>query len=156
MGDGDPGEMTKISSERIVAFLLPHSSREDIQEGWERALYWVLTQSTFTLESVDLSKMWLTVLELFLAYGADPSTVTKQNLRSTSAKERDWSVEEVVTLLAGNHIDQGTRVLSLIPKKEKWWHRLGISKPPVHTKESTLKLDWQLFPERTWWKSETL
>jgi hypothetical protein len=87
-----------ISSERIAAFLLPHSSGIDIEEGWNMALIAAEARICSYSEDgrqivnperlEDEFRMWLATLKLFLEYGANPTTKVK--ISNSKLRQRLW------------------------------------------------------------------
>lgn len=159
---------TLMSSERIVAFLLPHSNRTDIKESWERVLFhaarYVDDYERYFMRSTrdDIGKMLLATLQLFLEFGADPSTKTrKKNLyggdgvlvkmyNNWPVGQSKWDVERVLCFLAEDHPIEVGRMRSVI-KRQRRWPRFGFLKHTTRVKQPNV--DWQQYPERTWWKS---
>jgi hypothetical protein len=170
------GENTKplVSSERIIAFLLPHSSRTDIKESWERVLVYAARhvdqyeQYVMRSRRDDIGKMLLAILQLFLEFGADPSTKTRsqkrmmyggddflvEDCKEPSLVEQpeflEWDVERILHFLAGDHPIEVGRVRSVIMKRQRRLPRFGFFKHTAHVKQPNV--DWQQYPERTWWK----
>ncbi|KAH8786794.1 hypothetical protein F5882DRAFT_326431 [Hyaloscypha sp. PMI_1271] len=173
---GIPGETTEplVSSERIIAFLLPHSSRTDIKESWERVLFYaarhVEEYERYVMRSTrdDIGKMLLAILQLFLEFGAHPSTKTRrqkrimcggdgflfENYKEPNLVEQpefpEWDVERILHFLAGDHPIEVGRVRSVIMKRQRRLPQFGFFKHTAHVKQSNV--DWQQYPERTWWK----
>jgi hypothetical protein len=164
-----------VSSERIIAFLLPHSSRADIKESWERVLFYAARHvdeyERYFMRSRrdDKGKMLLAILQLFLEFGADPSTKTRrikhrvydgsngflfEKFTEPSLVEQpefpEWDVERILHFLAGDHPIEVGRVRSVIMKRRRRLPRFGFFKHTAHVKQPNV--DWQQYPERTWWK----
>jgi hypothetical protein len=157
-----------ISSERIIAFLLPHSSRTDIKESWERFLFYaagyVDEYGPYIVRSKldDIEKMLLATLQLFLEFGADPSTKTRKKnffggdgvlveiYDNWPGGQSKWDVERVLCFLAEDHPIEVGRIRSVI-KRQRRWPRFGFLKHTTRVKQPNV--DWQQYPERTWWKS---
>jgi hypothetical protein len=171
--EGESGK-TIIGSERTIAFLLPYSSKSDVEEGWKRALCCVGRHARKVrrqrLSSLhpdrqardDMTEMWLVVLKLFLEYGADPAATIpgwKEDDRSEvlfegesykSRDDSDWSVKKIVGVLGRSHPIEAAKVQTLIAQSKTWWPQLGLFK---HYASMELpNLEWQQYPERTWWK----
>ncbi len=151
-----------ISSECVIAFLLPHSSSTDIEEGWEMALMAtenrIYCQCRGGLVADDEFKMWLGILKLFLKCGANPTTEVK--LSRSPANWRSWrdgttcSVTDMVTELSKFCPVEAAEVQALLTKGRIWRHRLGFSK--IDASKARSKLDWTQYPERTWWKRDAI
>jgi hypothetical protein len=144
-----------ISSERVIAFLLPHSSHSDIKEGWEMALekageHFPKNAPPKSLDlpanQVDESKMWLAILKLFLEYGASTTEKVKMKPGST------WSMTEFLAPLGDVYPDEVAQILVSLTRGRAWRHRFGLSK--LSTLTVRPKMDWDQYPERTWWKME--
>jgi hypothetical protein len=167
-----------VSSERIIAFLLPHSSRTDIKESWERVLFYAARHvdeyERYVMRSRrdDKGKMLLAILQLFLEFGADPSTKTRrikhmvydggdgflvEKFTEPSLVEQpefpEWDVERILHFLAGDHPIEVGRVRSVIMKRQRRLPRFSFFKHTAHVKQPNV--DWQQYPERTWWKKES-
>jgi hypothetical protein len=160
---------TLVSSERIIAFLLPHSSRTDIEESWERVLFYAARyvggyeQYVTRSNRDDIGKMLLAILQLFLEFGADPSTKTRgpntlyggdgylvDKYIAPRGVKQEWDVESILRCLAEDHPIKVGRVRSAIMKRQKRWPRFGFFKHTTRVKQPNV--DWKQYPERTWWK----
>jgi hypothetical protein len=163
-----------VSSERIIAFLLPHSSRTDIKESWEKVLLYAACHvdkyERYVMRSKrdDIGKMLLAILQLFLEFGADPSTKTRRQKRPMyggdvilvedhkesnlveQSEFPEWDVERILLFLAGDHPIEVGRVRSVIMKRQRRLPRFSFFKHTAHVKQPNV--DWQQYPERTWWK----
>jgi len=171
------GENTKplLSSERIIAFLLPHSSQTDIKESWERVLFYAARHvdeyERYVVRSRrdDKGKMLLAILQLFLEFGADPSTKMRrikhmaydggvrflverftEPILVEQPEFPEWDLERILHFLAGDHPIEVGRVRSVIMKRQRRLPRFGFFKHTAHVKQPDV--DWQQYPERTWWK----
>lgn len=153
-----------IGSERITAFLLPHSSGIDIEEGWNMALIAaearICSYSDDGRQIINLERwedefrMWLATLKPFLEYGANPST--KVNISNSKLRRRLWggrstcSAINIRTYLAKTCPVEAAEVEALPTRGRTWRYRLGFSK--LNASIARPKVDWTQFPGRTWWK----
>ena len=159
----DPGEVQcytwAITSERIVAFLLPHASQADIAGAWELALWGArhhVVRLRADLKNIprwkkdEVSEMWLSILKLFLEHGADPRKKialdwAMKGRDGPSERAKSCTAEEIIGFLAEDHPREVAEIQSLIGRSQRWWPRIGTSKP-------TSSRAWQDYPERTWWR----
>jgi hypothetical protein len=151
---GEYMKATLMSSERIIAFLLPHSSRTGIKESWERVLYYaagyVDEYERYVMRSKrdDIGKILLAILQLFLGFGADPSTKTRrkntgydgdgflvERYKDLRVEQPEWDVERILRFLAGDHPIEVGRVRSATMKRQRRWPRFGFFKHTIRVKQ---------------------
>lgn len=130
-----------LHSEAVIAFLLPRSCAEDMQEGWATAVHELGHRSK--IATGDEMRMWLAVIGLFV-----------ENKIHTRTSIKPQAVLEVLAGFMPKFAQEVEKLRAMVFSPPHWRSWVGLSMP---AQTRALKT-WNsaLYPARTWWLDSKL